>query len=69
MPNACAIRPFAHKAGLRMCGSAAAIAMVISGAGLKMNTLSRILVAWLGIFLLTILVGALLYCLRDTPSL
>jgi inorganic phosphate transporter, PiT family len=43
--------------------------MVISGAGLRMNTLSRILVAWLGTLPLTILVAASLYYLLDSPSL
>jgi inorganic phosphate transporter, PiT family len=43
--------------------------MVISGAGLRMNTLSRILVAWLGTLPLTILVAASLYYVLATPSL
>ena len=42
--------------------------MVISGAGLRMNTFSRILVAWLGTLPLTILVAASLYYLLEVPS-
>jgi inorganic phosphate transporter, PiT family len=42
--------------------------MVISGAGLRMNTLSRISVAWLGTLPLTILLAASLYYVLDAPS-
>jgi PiT family inorganic phosphate transporter len=42
--------------------------MVVSGAGLQMNTLSRIVVAWLGTLPLTILVAASFYYLLDNPS-
>ena len=42
--------------------------MVVSGAGRRMNTLSRILIAWLATVPLTILVAASLYYLLEAPS-